>query len=36
VISGPFTEPLGKSFQTLARHSVSQANHDLAGRVQPS
>jgi hypothetical protein len=36
VISGPFTESLGKSFETLARQSVSQANHDLAGRVQPN
>jgi hypothetical protein len=36
VISGPFTASLGKSFETLARQSVSQANHDLAGRVQPN
>jgi hypothetical protein len=36
VISGPFTESLGKSFETLARQSVSQANYDLAGRVQPN
>src|SRR5215471_2384839 len=32
----PFTGSLGKSFETLARRSVSQANHDLAGRVQPN
>jgi hypothetical protein len=31
----PFTESLRKSFETLARQSVGQANHDLAGRVQP-
>jgi hypothetical protein len=31
-----FTEPLGKSFKTLACQSVRQANHDLAGRVQPN
>jgi hypothetical protein len=31
-----FTESLGKSFETLPRQSVSQANHDLAGRVQPN
>jgi len=36
VISGPFTESLGKSFETLARQRVSQAGHDLAGRVQPN
>ena len=36
MISGPFTESPGKSFETLARQSVSQANHDLAGRVQPN
>jgi hypothetical protein len=36
VISGPFTESLGKSSGTLARQSVSQANHDLARRVQPN
>ena len=36
VISGSFTESPGKSFETLARQSVSQANHDLAGRVQPN
>jgi len=35
VISGPFTESLGKSFETLAGQSVSQASHDLARRVQP-
>jgi len=36
VISEPFTESLGKSFETLARQSVSQANQDLAGRIQPN
>jgi len=32
----PFTGSLGKSFETLTRQSVSQASHDLAGRVQPN
>ena len=35
-VSGPFTESPGKSSGTLARQSVSQANHDLAGRGQPN
>ena len=32
MISGPFTGSPGKSSGTLARQSVSQANHELAGR----
>ena len=31
-----FTESHAESFETLARRSVSQANHDLADRVQPN